>query len=357
MKRTKMVALLVVCMLLVVAFVGCSNSGQPEESASAESSSPEASVEASESPEESSAAPEEPSDEKSADGDKKYLIGFSAGYSMVQHWELEMNGCQAAADENNVEFIFQFADGDEQKQVADIETMVEMGIDMLIVGPANSEGIVPTIEELKEKGIPVMTSDIGISGTDVVAHVASDNYQIGVMAADFMGEQLGGKGKVAIVGWAAASATSDREQGFTDTMAEKYPDIEIVSHQDVGGDRTKSLEICENILQSNSDLNAIFGANAECALGAYGATQSLNRNEVMIVAVDSDSEVMEAIANETNLVATVAQNPYEMGYQAMMTAINYLDGEEVTDIPIDAEVVTVDNVQEIVDRDNAFLEK
>lgn len=352
MKRTKLVALLVVCMLLVVAFAGCSSGGQ-----TAETSSPsaEATPEASQAAEESSAeAPAE--SESAADGDK-YLVGFSAGYSMVQHWELEMNGCQAAADENNVEFIYQFADGDEQKQVADIETMVEMGIDMLIVGPANSEGIVPTIEELKEKGIPVMTSDIGISGTDVVAHVASDNYQIGVMAADFLGEQLGGEGKIAIVGWAAASATSDREQGFVDTMAEKYPDIEIVSQQDVGGDRTKSLEISENILQSNSDLAAIFGCNAECALGAYGATQSLNRNDVLIVSVDSDSEVMDAIAGATNLVATVAQNPYDMGYEAMMTAIDYLNGKEVKDIAIDAEIVTIANVQEIVDRDNAFLGK
>ena len=50
----------------------------------------------------------------------KLLVGFSAGYSMVQHWELEMNGCQAAADEQGVEFIYKFADGDEGQQGADI---------------------------------------------------------------------------------------------------------------------------------------------------------------------------------------------------------------------------------------------
>lgn len=268
-----------------------------------------------------------------------------------------MNGCQAAADENGVEFIYQFADGDEQKQVADIETMVEMGIDMLIIGPANSEGIVPTVEELKGKGIPVMTSDIGISGTDVTAHVASDNYDIGVMAANYLGDKLGGKGKIAVVGWSAASATKDREDGFVKTLEEKYPDIEIVSIQDVGGNRTKSLEISENILQSNSDLDAIFGCNAECAMGAYGATQSLNRTDVEIVSVDTDTEVMEAIKNKTNLVATIAQNPYEMGYEAMSTAIKHLKGEKVKDIAISAEVVTSDNVQEIIDRDNKFLGK
>lgn len=289
------------------------------------------------------------------DTEEKLLISFSAGYSMVQHWELEMNGCQAAADELGVEFSYQFADGDEQQQVADIENMVEMGIAMLIVGPCNSEGIVPTVEELKEKGIPVMTSDIGITGTDVIAHVASDNYQIGVQAAEYMGELLDGEGKIAIVGWAAASATKDREEGFVDTMTEKFPDIEIVVNQDVGGDRNTSLEMSENIIQSNDDIDAFFGCNAECALGAYGATQSLNRTEIYIISVDSDNEVMEAIKGDTNFKATIAQDPYTMGYQAMTTAVKYLRGEEVEDIAIDAELVTIDNVQKIIDRDQAYL--
>lgn len=286
----------------------------------------------------------------------KLLVGFSAGYSMVQHWELEMNGCQAAADEQGVEFIYKFADGDEAQQVADIENMVEMGIDMLIVGPCNSEGIVPTVDELQNtKNIPVMTSDIGISGTEVTSHVASDNYQIGVMAAEFVGKELDGKGKIAIVGWAAASATKDREDGFVDTIEKEYPDIEIVANQDVGGSRTTSLETSENLIQSNGEIELFFGCNAECALGAYSATQSVNRPDIKVVSVDSDNEVMEAIQAETNLVATVAQNPYEMGYQAMSNAVKYLNGETVENIAIDAEVVTKDNIQDIIDRDQELL--
>ena len=285
----------------------------------------------------------------------KLFIGFSAGYSMVQHWELEMLGCEAAAKELDVEFMYQFANGDEQKQVADIENMVQMGIDMLIVGPNNSEGIVPTAEELKRKGVPVMTSDIGITGTDVVAHVASNNYQIGVSAADYIGTLLNGEGMIAVVGWAAASATKERENGFVDTIKSKYPGIEIVANQDVGGSRTTSLETSENIIQSNNDLDAFFGANAECAMGAYGATLSVNRPDIYIVSVDTDNEVMEAIAAGTNMKATVAQNPYEMGYQALTTAVKHLRGESVKDIAIESEIVTIENVKSIIARDQKFL--
>jgi len=341
----KVLFLLVACAVMLTIFAGCGENVKTEnESTETESTKNEEAV----------VSTDETGKENE---DEKLFIGFSAGYGKVQHWELEILGCETAAKELGVDFIYQFADGNEQKQVADIENFVQMGIDMLIVGPNNSEGIVPTINEVKSKGIPVMTSDIGISGTDVVAHVASDNYQIGVIAAEYMGKELNGKGKIAIVGWSAASATQDREKGFIDTIKTNFPEIQIVANQDVGGNRTISLEKSESIIQANPDLNGIFGSNAENALGAYAATQATNRKDIIVVAVDSDNEVMKAIKDNTNLKATVAQNPYEMGYQALTTAVKHLRGESVSDIAIDAELVTNENVDKIIERDQNFLNK
>ena len=79
-------------------------------------------------------------------GEKEFFVGFSAGYQLVQHWNLEINGCKEAVEAAGGKFTYTVADGNEQQQVADVENMVQMGIDMLIIGPCNSEGIVPTIE-------------------------------------------------------------------------------------------------------------------------------------------------------------------------------------------------------------------
>ncbi|GAB6118353.1 substrate-binding domain-containing protein [Thermoanaerobacter brockii subsp. lactiethylicus] len=288
-------------------------------------------------------------------GDKQLLIGFSAGYSRVQHWELEILGAQTAAKELGVKFVYQFANGDIQKQINDIENMVQMGIDALIVGPADSMGIVPTVHSLWERGIPVLASDINVSGAKVVAYVASDNYEIGVLAAEHLAKVLNGKGKIAIVGWKAATATNDRERGFVDTIKSKYPDIKIVANQDAGGERSRALARAEDIIQANKDIQAIFGANAECALGAYEATRSMNRTDIKIVAVDTDNEVMQAIANNTNLIATIAQDPFQMGYTALKTLVDYLNGKEVHDVAIPVEVVTKDNVNDIIQRDKNHL--
>jgi ABC-type sugar transport system substrate-binding protein len=64
---------------------------------------------------------------------------------------------------------------------------------------------------------------------------------------------------------------------------------------------------------------------------------------------------MDAIINGTNLVATVTQDPYSMGYQAVSNAIKHLKGEAVEDIAIPHEVVTKENAQQIVERDQAYL--
>ena len=227
----------------------------------------------------------------------------------------------------------------------------------IIVGPCNSEGIVPVIEEAQDKGVAVGTCDIGIEGVDVASFVSSDNYGIGEIAADYIGTEMNGEGEIAILTWPAASATADRAKGFKDKMEEKYPNIKIVSEQDCNADRSSSLAATESIIQANGDIKFVWGANAEMALGAYAATQSLNRSDINVVAVDTDGEVMEAIQNGTNLVATVSQDPYTMGYKALENAVKYLDGEKVEDIAIECELVTADNCAEIIERNEEYLNK
>ena len=293
----------------------------------------------------------------SADEANSYTISASHGYGAVQHWEIKTVGMQDAADDLGVEFNYKYADGDLQQEVADIENFVEMGTDYIIVGPCNSEGIVPVIEEAQEKGVAIGTCDIGIEGVDVASFVSSDNYGIGQIAADYIGSEMGGEGQIAILTWPAASATADRAQGFKDKLEESYPDIEIVAEQDCNADRNTSLSAAESIIQANADIQFIWGANAEMGLGAYAATQSLNRTDIKVVTVDTDSEVMEAVQNETNLVATVSQDPYTMGYKAMENAVKYLNGEDVEDVYIECELVTAENCAEIIERDEAYLNK
>lgn len=334
--------LLLAGVMVAASLAGCD--GKTSESKSETSTSSSGSAEISSASEDSSKSSE-----------VAYKIAASHGYGAVQHWEIKTVGMQDAADDYGAEFVYKYADGDLQQEVADIENFVEMGVDYIIVGPCNSEGIVPTIEEAQSKDVVIGTCDIGIDGVDVANFVTSDNYGIGEIAAKYIGEQLNGKGQIAILTWPAASATADRVSGFLDKLKSDYPNIEIVAQQDCDADRQTSMDATEAILQANPDVQFIFGANAEMALGALAATTSTNRTDVKVVAVDTDTEVMDGIKNGTNLVATVSQDPYTMGYKAVENAIKYLNGEKVEDEYIECELVTADNVDKIIERDNAYL--
>lgn len=303
-----------------------------------------------------SAAPAQDATPAEAASGKLY-IAASHGYGAVQHWQIKTIGMQDAANDLGAEFIYKYADGDLQQEVADIENFIEMGVDYIVVGPCNSEGIVPTIEEAKSKGVAIGTCDIGIDGVEVASFVTSDNYGIGQIAADYIAEKLGGEGKIAILTWPAASATADRAAGFLDKLSEAYPNIEIVAEQDCNADRSTSLNAAESIIEAHPEIQAIWGANAEMALGAYAATQSSNRADIFVVAVDTDGEVMEAIAAGSNLCATVSQDPYTMGYKAVENAVKYMNGEEIEDVYIPCEIVTADNYADIVARDEGYLNK
>jgi ribose transport system substrate-binding protein len=245
------------------------------------------------------------SDSNSSKG-KQITIGFSFGMNLVKHWETEVKGAEMAAKDNGAKLVWKSADLNEQTQVADVENMVQKEVDALIVAPANSQGIVPTVDEVKGKGIPVLSVDIGVSGTDVKSHIASDNVKIGEMAADHLAELMGKKGEIAIITWTTASATQDREKGFLEQL-KKYPDIKVIASQNCDGDRNKALAITENIIQKHPKLDGIFGVNASAALGAYGATTAANI-KVPIISVDSDDDVLKAIKAGGNLKATIAQN-------------------------------------------------
>ncbi|WP_413300939.1 sugar ABC transporter substrate-binding protein [Bacillus sp. 1P10SD] len=304
---------------------------------------------------ESQSASSSTSSGSSKDG-KEITVGFSFGMNLVKHWETEVKGAEMAAKDNGAKLVWKSADLNEQTQVADVENMVQTGVDALIVAPANSQGIVPTVNEVKGKGIPVLSVDIGVNGTDVKSHIASDNVKIGQMAADHLAKLIGGKGDIAIITWTTASATQDREKGFLDQL-KKYPDIKVVASQNSDGDRNKALAITENIIQKHPKIDGIFGVNASAALGAYGATTAANI-KVPIMSVDSDDDVLKAIKAGGNLKATIAQNPYEMGYQAVKAALAVLKGEKVEEnIAIPVDLVTKENVGKIADREAAYLAK
>lgn len=283
-------------------------------------------------------------------------IGFSCGWGWVPYTIATKLGTEVAAKEEGITIICTSANNDMQTQIADVENLTEKGIDGLLMYAIDSAGLSSIAAEVMAGGVPLGTVDVGVSETEANFHVASDNYEIGCIAARYVGGYLGeAGGKVAIVGWSTVDATVDRESGFQDTLAAEYPQVTVAAYYgDGGSDRTAALNATENILQAHPDLDLIWGSNEQAALGALAAVDASNTG-IPVAGVDSDVESLTAIIENPNFLATVSQDPYMMGYTAVKKMAALLRGEQVDAlISTDTYLVTKENAAEFLEKEQSY---
>ncbi len=228
----------------------------------------------------------------------------------------------------NYEIIVTSADFDLGKQIAQIEDFISRKVDAIVVCPVDSKGVGQGIIEANNANIPVFTADIAAQEGKVVAHIASDNVAGGRLAGEYLAKVLKEKGKVAIVNQPAITSVLDRVQGFKEAIT-KFPEIKLVADVNGQGVRDRSLQVTSDILQSNPDLNGIFGINDESALGALDAVQQLNKKNVVIVGYDATPPAADAIMKETSLKADVIQKPGLIGETTIQKIKDYFEGKQI----------------------------
>jgi ribose transport system substrate-binding protein len=248
-------------------------------------------------------------------------------------------GAEKEANSQGAEIITVDAQNDSAKQVSDIEDLIQKGVNVLIVNPADSDAIKAAIESANNANIPVITVDRSANGGTVVSHIASDNVAGGQMAGDFILEKLGKKGKVVeLEGIPGSSAARERGEGFHKAI-DGEADIQVVAKQAADFDRAKGLTVMENILQGNKDIQAVFAHNDEMALGAFQALEAAGLKDVIVVGFDATDDAVKAV-NDGKMGATVAQKPEEIGKNGVQTAMKVFKKESVEKfVPVSLELI------------------
>ena len=191
-------------------------------------------------------------------------------------------GVKDGAKANGFQLKETNANGDAAQQFNDATNLLDQGVDVLVLTPIDSNGITPVVQAANQKNVPVFTLDRGASGGTITCFVETDNKKAGEEAASWIAEQLSTRyGKpqgnvVDLVGLVGTTAAADRETGFQ-TGLKANPGLKIVAKQEGGFDQEKSLNAMSNILQANSKIDAVFGANDDNTVGALRAIDSANR--------------------------------------------------------------------------------
>lgn len=215
---------------------------------------------------------------------------------------------------------------DVEDQINIIDAVLGENPDVLCLSAIDMDSCQAQLEAAEENGIPVIVLDSGVKTGNVNATCVVDNYQAGVQAAVKLADTIGGSGKIAVMTHVeSAQNCQEREQGFTETIAEKYPDIEIVniSHQN---EETSVSEMAESVLKLFPDVKGYFCTNENVSGDVLDAI-SASGKEVAVVGIDAGKKQKDAIKSGKE-VGVLVENAYGMGYATVVAAARAVLGME-----------------------------
>ena len=281
-------------------------------------------------------------------GKMKYRIGVSQCSADVwrdkQNAELRMG----AYFHDNVELKFAAAYDSDERQVQQIDSLVNSGIDLLIVAPNQVQTISPAIDRAYDKGIPVIVFERKTSSQKYTAFISADNYEMGRVMGEYIVSRLHGQGNVMeIKGLDGSSPAIERHNGFMDAI-KLTPGIQVVAS--LQGDWTEptACETTKQWLLNNKDVRVdlVFGANDRTAMGARKAMQErANGQQPLYCGIDG-------LPGENGGIQLVRDSLLDASYiypthgdQIIELAVNILEGK-----PYEKETMLM---SALVTRDNA----
>jgi len=280
-------------------------------------------------------------------GTRKRIAVIPKGQAHL-FWQSVHAGAVSAARDTDVEIVWNGppSETDFTNQLQIVDAMITQRVDAICLAPIDKTAMVSVVDRATRENIPVVIFDSGVDTQNFVAQVATDNYRAGQMAAERTGKILNGKGKVAMVAvQPGAASTMLREQGFEDAVKKDFPGIQIADKRYGWADRAKSLAVAENMLTAFSDLDSMFASNESSAVGAAQAIKGRN-SKVKLVGFDWSPGLLDDL--KSGLIdSLVVQDPFRMGHDAVMAAVEKLKGgtpQKIQNLP--PRVVTKENLDD-----------
>ncbi|MBO0418655.1 substrate-binding domain-containing protein [Vagococcus fluvialis] len=255
------------------------------------------------------------------------------------------------AKENDMNIRVENAKEDLIAQQDQVNTLIQNGVDALIVVPVDTSAMDPITKAAQNADIPLIYVNRNpYAGKEDkmpknVYYVGSEEITAGIMQMEFIGEKLGGKGNIAILmGILGNEGAMKRTEGVEQVIKEKYPEMKVLNKETAEWQRDKAIAVTENWISTyGKDINAVIANNDEMALGALQAAKKNNRSDMLIIGTDAIPDAIEAV-EKGELAGTVFQDAKGQGGGAIDVLVNKNKAESVTYVPF--QLITKDNVSE-----------
>ena len=265
------------------------------------------------------------------------------------YWQYVQAGAEAAGKKLGVKVhvVGPSAESQVMEQVNMIQDQISQSPSALVVSPSQPTTVVPVLTSAVKAKIPVLLIDSDATFDGKTTFIGTDNATAGAQAGKLLGSMLHKGDKVILIAGALGNpATDQRIKGAKDELVKEG--MQIVSEQPADSDKSKAMSVMENILQKNSDVKGVFAANDDMALGALRAVQAKHL-DIKVIGTDGTQEAVKSILSG-GLAGTIAQSPYNMGYQGVENALKVADGKKISSrIDSGIQVITKDNAQKQLD--------
>ena len=235
-----------------------------------------------------------------------------------------------------------------ERQQEQIEDMLDMGIDVLILTPVESDKLSEVLRRAREEGVLVIVVDSELSDSNLAdCTIVSDNYRAGVLAGEYFlsGIQEGEQKRVVLLTHNEVMSGYKRVEGFLDTVGGRE-DVRIVGRIPCEGKLELAVPRMEDFIGKGVPFDSVFCLNDPACMGAAAA---LDENGLLekssLYGVDASPDV-KAMIRDGKIRASVAQFPTRVGEEAAEAMYRLLRGEEVDQtILVPVELVTQENVE------------
>lgn len=272
-----------------------------------------------------------------------------------------MEALQDAVDASGGKYSLECTDAnlDIQKQIDQSKTFIAKGVDVLMVVPCDSEGIVPAINEANSAGVPTVCFGIKAASGDFT-YVGSESYDAGYMQGELMAKELPENATVMyLLGTQGLIHTVERERGFEAAMKDAgRDDVKIAEKLEAKYVKDEAMRITQTWIQSYSDgkggvkFDAVVAQNDQMALGAVEALKTAgiltNKNEIIITGIDGTPEAVQAVI-DGQMTQTVLQDAKGQATAGLKVVDKLAAGEKAEDEVVPFQNIVADNAKDFVE--------
>jgi len=226
--------------------------------------------------------------------DKKLTIGFSQVGEEGAWRDAETADVKAVAAERGIDLKFSDGQEKQENQIKAIRSFIAQKVQGIILAPIVETGWEPVLKEAKAHHIPVVLLDRNIKVSDPTLYttfIGSDFIKEGKRVADWVGKATNGKANIVeLQGTVGAGPAIDRQKGFADEIAAKFPGLKIIKSQSGDFNRAGGKQVMEAFLKSDgSSINVVYAHNDDMAVGAIQAIQAAGKvpgKDILVVSID-----------------------------------------------------------------------